>query len=146
MSEVKLTNAKIDSPWFAEALYLLKRKQLPAVVAMGVSDFEEEIERASKRCNKIKVEIFKKHGAAPDGGGFKFTESLPMPEECRTELLLLDAAECKLRFDQQFDLPEKTPSGMAIFYEPIIFSELRGVLIKKKEAKVSEPKKGTKQD
>jgi len=125
---IVLTNKEVVDPEFNEAISYLLRKPLPAVASWTLADLMKHFQEIMDRVFKLRKEIGLRYGGKElPGGGVTFLPENPIPPECKKELEDLDAIENSIDFTP-VKLPERTPTGVDILYEPVIMARLTKLL------------------
>jgi len=125
---IVLTNKEVVDPEFNEAISYLLRKPLPAVASWTLADLMKHFQEIMDRVFKLRKEIGLRYGGKElPGGGVTFLPENPIPPECKKELDDLDAIENSIDFTP-VKLPERTPTGVDILYEPVIMARLTKLL------------------
>lgn len=128
---IVLKNKEIADQEFNEALAYLIRKPLPAAVSWALSDLVKRFQDILDRFFKLRKEIALRYGGEelPGGEGVRFSPEKPLSDDCKKELVELEAIENTIDFSP-VRLPDKTPSGVDILYEPLIMARLNKIVNK----------------
>jgi hypothetical protein len=127
---IVLKNSEASNDEFNEALAYLLRKPLPAAVSWALAELVKRLQEILDRYFKLRKEIALRYGGEEmPGGGVRFSAEKPPSAECKKEIEDLDAIENSIDFSP-VRLPEKTPSGVDILYEPLIMARLNKLVNK----------------